>query len=133
MNLRKKKILAAKTLNVGKGKIIFIKTRLDEIKEAITKQDIKDLHKEGAIVIRESSGRRKVIKRRNRSPGNVRIKVNKRKQNYMILTRKLRKYVGEMKKQRKLSNDKTKDIKKKIKNKFFKNQAHLKEYIKVLK
>ena len=53
MNLRKKKILAAKALKVGKERIIFLKPRLEEIKEAITKQDIKDLYKEGAIKIKE--------------------------------------------------------------------------------
>ena len=47
MNLSKKKALAARTLNVGKARILFNVQRLGEIKEAITKQDIRDLHKEG--------------------------------------------------------------------------------------
>jgi len=60
MNLRKKKMLAAKTLGVGKNKIVFVKSRIDEIKEAITKQDIRDLYNEGAILIKQVMGRRKV-------------------------------------------------------------------------
>ncbi len=133
MNLRKKKALAAKTLNVGKGRIIFVKSRLNEIKEAITKQDIRDLQKEGAIMIREIRGRRKVVKNRSRSAGNIRKKVNVRKREYVIITRKLRKYVAELKKQGKISSAEVKEIRKKIRNRDFKSKAHLKEYIGELK
>ena len=129
MNLGKKKSLAIRTLKVGKERIVFLKPRLDEIKEAITKQDIRDLQKEGAILVKEIKGRKKVEKKNNRSPGNIRKKVNKRKQNYVIMTRKLRKYVVEMKKQGKLSQEDVIDIRKKIRNKIFRSKAHLKEYI----
>ena len=59
MNLGKKKILAANALKVGTQRIIFVKSRLDEIKEAITKQDMRELNAEGAILIREMKGKRK--------------------------------------------------------------------------
>ena len=39
MNLRKKKSLAARTLKVGKGRISFSQSRLDEIKEAIDRNN----------------------------------------------------------------------------------------------
>ena len=55
-----KKQLVARTFNVGIDRIVFNKERLAEIKEAITKQDIRDLTKDGAITIREIKGRRKV-------------------------------------------------------------------------
>jgi len=129
MNLNKKKSLAIRTLKVGKERIVFLKPRLDEIKEAITKQDIRDLQKEGAIVIKEIKGKKKVEKKNNRSVGNIRKKVNRRKQDYVIMTRKLRKYVVEMKKQGKLSQEDVVDIRKKIRNKAFRSKAHLKEYI----
>ena len=45
MQLSNKKELAAKVLEVGKGRIIFVESALAEIKEAITRQDILDLHK----------------------------------------------------------------------------------------
>ena len=66
MQLNKKKELAARTLNIGINKIIFNKERLNEIKEAITKQDIRDLVEEKAITIREVRGRRKNTKRKSR-------------------------------------------------------------------
>ncbi len=133
MNLNKKKSLAIRTLKVGKQRIVFLHSRLDEIKEAITKQDIRDLQKEGAILVKEIKGRKKVEKRNNRSPGNIRKKVNKRKQEYVIMTRKLRKYVAEMKKQGKLSKEEVIDMRKKIRNKIFRSKAHLKEYMGGLK
>ena len=133
MNLNKKKPLAARTLRIGKKRVVFLQPSLNEIKEAITKQDIRDLQKEGAILIKETKGRKKIKKKKKRSPGNIRKKVNKRKQEYVIMTRKLRKYVTEMKKQGKLSNEEVVDIKKKIRNRIFRSKMHLKEYIGELK
>ncbi|MEX0921034.1 MAG: 50S ribosomal protein L19e [Candidatus Pacearchaeota archaeon] len=133
MNLSKKKELAKRTFNVGKERIAFVESRLDEIKEAITKQDMRDLKKDGAIVVKEIKGRKKTRAKRKRSTGNIRKKVNKRKTEYMALTRKLRKYVAEMKKQKELSGEDVKDIRKKIRNRLFRSKAHLKTYIGDLK
>jgi len=102
---------------------------LDEIKEAITKQDIRDLQKEGAIVVKDIKGRKKVKKVNKRSTGNIRKKVNKRKKEYVIMTRKLRRYVAEMKKQGELSKEEISDIRNKIRNRIFRSKAHLKTYI----
>ena len=49
------------------------------------------------------------------------------------MTRKLRGYVNEMKKQGKISKEEADKIRKKIRNKVFKSKAHLKEYIGGLK
>jgi len=133
MKLDKKKALATRVLKVGKNRIAFLEPRLEEIKEAITKQDIRDLKKEGAIIVKEIKGRRKKKKSKRKGPGNIRKKVNKRKREYVIMTRKLRKYIIEMKKQGKLSQKQIKDIRNKIRNKAFKSKANLKEYIEGLK
>lgn len=134
MNVGKKKLLAARTLKVGKNRIVFLKLRLAEIKEAITKQDIKDLHKDGAIIIKQIKGRKKKIlkkskRKKRRSIGNIRKKVNKRKQEYVKITRKLRAYISELKKQGKISKELLTIIRKKIRNREFRNKAHLKEYL----
>ncbi len=134
MNLAKKKELAARTLKVGKERIVFLQSRLNEIKEALTKQDIRDLVKEGAISVKEVCGRRKhKKKKRRKSPGNIRKKVNKRKQEYVKLVRKLRGYVSELRKQGVLSREEVLDIRKKIRNKIFRSKAHLKRYIEEMK
>ncbi len=128
MNLRKKKALAARTFGVGLARIEFLEPRLEEIKEAITKQDIRDLHKDGAIIIKNIKGRRiKGRKRKKRTVGNIKKKINKRKKEYVTITKKLRKHLAENKE--KLTEKERKDIRKKIRNRFFRNKAHLKEHL----
>lgn len=129
MNLRKKKEMAARLLKIGKERIMFIPSRTEDIKEAITKQDIRDLVLDKAIIIKEVKGRKSTKRKRNRSTGNIRKKVNKRKQNYVKLTRKLRGYIKELNNQGKLSKEEVKEIRKKIRNSEFRSKANLKEYI----
>ena len=133
MNLRNKKQLAARTLKIGKDRIVFVESRLPEVKEALTKQDIKDLKNNGAIIVKEKAGRKKVEKKKRRGPGSIKKKVNKRKEQYVILTRKLRKYVAELKRKGELEREEIKEIRKKIRNKEFKSKANLKTYIGGLK
>mgnify|MGYP001582296220 CR=1 FL=1 len=131
MNLRKKKMLAAKTLGVGKNKISFVKSRIEEIKEAITKQDIRDLHSEGAILIRQATGRKKILRKRKKiSSGNVRKKVKERKRKYIIMTRKLRRHLKEWSRKKGIPRTQTETVRKKIRNKEFKNKFNLNEYLK---
>ena len=130
MNLRKKKLLAKRALNVGNARIIFLQSRLDEIKEAITKQDIKTLQKDGAIIIREIKGRRKIMKKKTkRGPGKRKKNVNTRKRDYIILTRKLRKHVADMKIKGIITKEEGTEIRKRIRNKVFRSKSHLKEHI----
>ena len=131
MNLRKKKMLAAKTLGVGKNKISFVKSRIEEIKEAITKQDIRDLHNEGAILIRQATGRKKILRKRKKiSSGNVRKKVKERKRKYIIMTRKLRRHLKEWSRKKGSPRIQMETVRKKIRNKEFKNKFNLNEYLK---
>lgn len=128
MNLKKKKALAVRALGVGEKRIKFLEPRLEEIKEALTKQDIRDLYKDGAIVIKNISGRKtSTKKKKKRSVGNVRKKVNKRKQEYVAMTRKLRKHLAKIK--TKLTKKENEDLRNKIKNKFFTSNATFKDYI----
>ncbi len=129
MNLAKKKKLAERTFGVGKERIVFLKSGLEDIKDAITKQDIRDRYKDGAIIIKEKKGRKKSRKKKRRTMGNVRKRVKKRKEQYVTLTRKLRGYVSELKKQGKISNKDAEDLRKKIRNRIFRSKAHLKEYV----
>ena len=102
MNLAKKKILAAKTLGVGKDRVVFMQSRLRK-----KKQD----------------------KKKKKGLGKVRKKVNTRKKDYVTMTRKLRKYVAELNNQGRLSKEDVIEIRKRIRNKKFRSKAHLKEYI----
>ena len=130
MNLARKKNLAVRALGIGKKRIIFLEPRKDEIKEAITKQDIRDLKEDGAIIVKGVKGRKKVVKRkRKRGVGKVEKRVDVRKKNYVIMTRKLRTYVSGLLSSGKINKEEVMDIRKKIRNKFFRSKAHLKEYV----
>jgi len=130
MKLERKKEFAAKTLGVGKGRITFNKERLSEIKEAITKQDIRDLLKDEAIAIKEITGRRTKKKRRTRRrAGSIKKKAVSSKQKYVILTRKLRAYLSELRKHGTISDEQFKQLRKEIRTGEFRSKTHLKERI----
>ena len=128
MNLRNKKELVARVLGVGVNKIIFDSSRLDEIKESLTRQDMKDLLKSRAITIKEARGKRKIVKRTTRrGEGKRRKIIKKRKREYMILVRKLRKTLKNLRKAGTITKDKYKELRKKVKAKTFKSRAYLME------
>jgi len=128
MQLGKKKALAAKVLKVGVNRVHFVEGHLSEIKEAITRQDIVDLHKSGAIQINEIKGRKKVAKRKHRRrTGKIKKKVNNSKKEYVVLTRKLRTFLKFLLKTSKVDRNKYKDIRKKVRARKFRSKRHLKE------
>jgi large subunit ribosomal protein L19e len=130
MNLNNKKALAAKTLKVGKGRLQFKTENLSEIKEAITRQDIKQLHQEGIISIRPIKGRKKNTTRKHRrGPGKIKMKVNKRKQEYVKITRKLRAYAMSLRDRGVLDRDLYKKIRNKIRMREFKSKAGMKDFL----
>jgi large subunit ribosomal protein L19e len=131
MDLTKKKELASKALKVGKNKIIFDSERISEIKEAITKQDIRELYAEGVIRIRPTPGRKKLVKRKTkRRAGKIKQTLNTRKQDYVKLTRKLRAFIKSVYKTGKIDDKTYKTVRNKIRMKEFKSKANLKEYLK---
>ena len=128
MNLKKKKQLAANTFGVGKERVIFNTLRLDEIKEAITKQDMRDLLASGAISIKEIRGLHKTKKSKSRRrAGSVKKKPKNSKRKYVILTRALRYYISELRKQKKITEEKYQALRADIKNRLYESKSHLKE------
>ena len=128
MNLANKKDLAAKVLKVGRNRIYFNAENLGEIKEAITRQDITDLHKAGAIQIKEINGRKKKVKRKNRRrTGKIKKTVNKSKQEYVIITRKLRTFLKYLLKIGSVDMETYRETRKQIRARKFKSKRHLKE------
>ncbi len=130
MNLRNKKELAAKALGVGKNRVKFNVEGLSEIKEAITKEDIKTLFNEGIIMIKPVKGRKKIVRRNiRRGPGKIKKKVKNRKQDYVKITRKLRRYVRQLRTENAIDRNTYIELRKKIKIKNFKSKSNLKDYI----
>lgn len=130
MKLDQKKKLAAKALGVGKARICFNVENLAEIKEAITKQDIRDLFQQGIIRIKPEKGKKKIERRKTRrKAGKIKKTLNHRKQIYVKITRKLRGYIKDLRKQGRLDTKRYNELKVKIKSKAFKSKAHLKEHL----
>ena len=105
MNLKQKKKIASRLLGVGMTRIVFDQERLSEIKESITKQDIRDLYADGAIKIREKHGRRKIERKKRRRTGSIKHKVSTRKEDYMNKIRKLRKYLVHIRKNNQIKRE----------------------------
>ncbi|MEK6859996.1 MAG: 50S ribosomal protein L19e [Nanoarchaeota archaeon] len=134
MNLRNKKELAAKALGVGKNRIWFNPESLAEIKEAITKEDIKSLFADGIIRIKPVKGRKIIVRRKiRRGPGKIKKKVKTRKQDYVKITRKLRKYVRKLKMDGSIGREEYIRLRKKIRMREFKSRANLGEYVENLR
>lgn len=130
MKLEKKRELASRALGIGKNRIVFNTFRLSELKEAITKQDIKDLKEQGVIIIKEVKGRKtKQKKKTRRRAGSVKKKVKNSKQTYVKLTRKLREYLKKLKDNDKISRDDFYMLRKEIRASSFRSLAHIKERI----
>ncbi|MDO8508416.1 MAG: 50S ribosomal protein L19e [Nanoarchaeota archaeon] len=130
MKLNKKKELAARTLHVGKNRIVFNLQRLDEIKEAITKQDIKDLVNSHAIIVKEVKGRMKKPQRKTRiRQGSRRKKIVDKKREYIIITRKLRNYLAVLKRQGLILPEKYSTLRKEIRARTVKSLSQMKERI----
>jgi len=55
-NLSFQRRLAAKVLGVGKGRIRFNPERLEDLGDAITREDIRRLHRQGAIEVVKPAG-----------------------------------------------------------------------------
>lgn len=132
MDLSKKKALVARTLGIGKGRVMFNTGYINEIKEALTKQDIRDLVANKSIFIREIKGRKVNTSKKRRRAGSIRMRPNNRKRQYIILTRKLRSYVAEIRKHGSISEEEYSKLRKGIRSKIFKNKANLKEHIVIM-
>jgi ribosomal protein L19E len=128
MNLRSKKALAARTLGVGKGRIRFV--RLDEVKEAITSQDILSLKAKGAIEIKQVKGRRANIARTTRrGAGKIKKKIKNTKRVYVYKTRKLRAAVKNLQRAGSVTREEYKQLRSDIRGSKIKNKAHLNDHL----
>jgi large subunit ribosomal protein L19e len=129
MILKMQKRIAAKVLGVGYHKVWMNPLRLTEIKEAITKQDIMDLIKDGAIKSREFTGRKTNVRRKRKGSGSRKGRVMRSKRDYMMKIRKLRRFLKLIKENSLLSVPEIKKLRLLSKSGHFKSQRHLKEHI----
>lgn len=120
-----KKDLASRTLGVGKARIVFNKERLPEIKEAITKQDIRDLVQAGAIFVKPVDGRKTRVPRKRRRTGSLKIRVRDTKRVYMHFVRGARRHIEHAKSLGELSGEQATSLRKELKSRRIKTRAEL--------
>jgi len=124
------KKLAARVFGVGTGRILFDKLRLNDIMQAITREDIRDLAKEGVIKIKPIQGVRKLKKRGKRGTGKRRQFPSTRKQDYVKRIRKMRRFLIKLKGDKQISSQEHDRVRRLAKAGQFKSKRHLEEYIK---
>ncbi len=140
-NLENKKRLAADVQKCSPKRVVFKEDRLNDIKEAITKSDIRALIADGAITERQKKGvsRARAKKRdtqrskgRQKGSGNRKGKQtarSPRKENWMRKIRTQREFLKELKTKNMLSKETFKNLYRKSKGGFFRNKRHIKTYI----
>ncbi len=141
MELTAQKRMAAQVTKRSPKKITFDTTRLDEIKEAITKSDIRGLVKDGAIIANQvkgsSRGRaRKLhtqkIKGKRRGEGSRKGKANARmdiRRQWINRIRLQRRLLNQLKDKQRIAMSDYRSVYSKCKGGFFRNIRHLKLYL----
>ncbi len=141
MKIGAQKRLAADVMGCSKKRVTFDTERLDEIKEAITKYDIKGLIKDKAITKKpiKSNSRAKARKRQLQKKKGRRKGLGSRKGKKTARTPKKKRWMAAVRLQRdflKTLRDKNKITKKiygnlyaKVKGGFFRSKNHLKLYL----
>lgn len=141
MKLSTQRALSAKVLKVGKKRIWFDKTKGNEIREAITRSDIRSLVRRNVIQSRPQLGTsrvraRKILtqKRKGRQQGEGSRKGSPfarlpKKQLWMSLVRSQRTFVKDLKEKKLVDNHTYRDLYRKIKGGYFRNKRHIKLYL----
>lgn len=141
MRLKVQKRLASSILKRSKKKVGLDTSRLEEIKEAITRFDVKSLIKNGAIKIRPVKGQSKVRSRklkeqrkkgRRRNAGSRKGKATARlprKQQWMDSVRSQRKFIRELRDNNKIDQSTYRMLYRKSKGGYFRSKRHIKLYM----
>lgn len=139
--MKTQKRIAARALKTSPHKVTFDNQRLADIKEAITKADIRILISEGAItkkpVVGPAKAKAKKIKTQKskglrKGPGSRQGKKTARlpsKEAWMVKIRKQRSFLKELKEKGKLTNETYRDLYLKSKGGFFRSKRHIKIYL----
>lgn len=141
VNLSLQRKLGAQVLKCAPEKVLFDTERLTEIKEAITKADIKSLVGTGALSIKHSPGSsrvraRKILKQKTKGlrkghgsrKGRANARLDK-KTTWINKIRKQRALLKRLKEADKLQNSTYRQLSLKAKGGYFRSERHLKIYI----
>ena len=141
MNLRNKKLIASKILKVGTGRVWFDPAKNTEIKEAITRDDIKKLISQGTILVKQKEGvsrgrYREIVKQkrkgRRKGPGTRKGKQTSRlgrKEAWVTRIRAQRELFNELSKQGNITDETYRNLRVKAKGGLFRSRRHIKLYL----
>ena len=141
MSLKNQRRIAARILKCSPYRVKFNEERLADIKEAITKLDVRGLIKEGAIlelqIKSQSRGRIRLLarkKKRGQRKGHGSRKGTKtarlgRKENWINHVRKQRRLLAKLRSQKKIDGKTYRMLYLKSKGGFFRNVRHIKLYV----
>jgi len=141
MNVKNQKKLAAKLLGVGKNRVFLDTSKLSEIKEAITKTDLRSLIAGKAIKVKPIKGHsrahaRKILiqKRKGKRKGRGSKKGKKtavmsRKRTWISRVRTQRRFIKNLKNKNLVSNKTYRDLYLRVKTNRFRNVRLIKLYI----
>ena len=139
--LRTQRRVCAALMKCASRRVVFDSTRLDEIGEAITKEDIKELIKEKAIkknpIKSISRSRSKKIasqksKGRRKGPGSRKGKASARvnpKRKWINTVRAQRKHLRLLKSKETIDQKTYRDLYRKSKGGFFRSKRHISIYL----
>jgi len=140
MKLQKR--LAAEIFGCSKKKVVFDSARISDIKEAITKEDIRKLIAEKAIVKKQNKGvsrarankiaeqKKKGRRKRHGSRKGSKNARAPKKERWVAKIRKQRDLLKSLKKQGLITQETYKKLYLKAKGGFFRSRGHLNLYIK---
>lgn len=141
MNLKNQKRIAADLLKTGTNRVWFDKDRLDKIKEAITKADIRALINDKAIQAKPVKGvsrgraRKNILQKRKgrkQGPGSRKGKKTSRlprKRKWILLIRAQREFISSLKEKGMINNETYRDVYLKAKGGFFRSRRHIHLYL----
>ncbi len=141
MNLKNKRQMAARLLKVGYDRVWFDPTRSQDLKEAITKDSLRKLLREGALLVKQkkgvSRGRNRTIlaqKRKGRRDGPGSRKGTStsrlsRKSRWIQGIRAQRALFNELIDAQKITPENYRHLRIKAKGGFFRSRRHIKLYI----
>ncbi len=141
MDLKSQKRMASEVLDVGKSRVWIDPDRTDEVEEAITKQDIRNLVESGVIQKKQKQGssrgrarEKDAQRRKGRGKGHGSRKGSQGarksdKEKWMENIRAIRKELKRMRDEDELTSTQYRKLYRMAKGGFFRNKKHMKLYI----
>lgn len=141
MRLTSQRRIAAQILKVGRNRIVFDQSKLNEIKEAITKSDLRSLIGSKVIKAKAIKGVSRVRARklkvqkskgRRKGPGSKKGKKTARMPRKKIWTLKVRtqrKFIKLLREKKIIVPNVYRNIYNKVKGNFFRSRRHIKLYL----